>query len=159
MISARSANMVVEVSGGTPRPMRELYLWPQVLPDGKHLLYTVLDAQSGHHRARVVKIGDPQTAKDLLETDSRTMYAPSVVRPETGYLLYVRAGNILAQPFDPRSLRIKGEPVAVISRAYFLFSKRRSRFFRLGQRHPRLQALCQPVAAWHGRGGEHRRSS
>jgi len=121
MISARSANLVVEASGGVPRTMKEFYPWPQILPDGKHLLYTVLDTQSGHHRARVVKFGELQSVKDLVETDSRTMYTPSVIKPESGYLLYVRAGNILAQAFDPRSLRIKGEPVAVISRAYSFF--------------------------------------
>jgi Tol biopolymer transport system component len=72
----------------------------------------------GRHRARVVKIGEPGTAKDLLETDSRTSYAPSVLKPETGYLVYMRAGNILAQPFDPRSLHVLGEPLAVVSRTY-----------------------------------------
>ncbi len=49
------------------------------------------------------------------------MYSPSVSNPETGYLLFVRAGNLLAQPFDPRSLRIEAEPVAVVSRVYSLF--------------------------------------
>src|SRR5665811_761473 len=81
----------------------ELYTWPQVLPDGKHLLYTVFDARSGHYRARVVKLGETDTTRDLVETDSRTLYAPSLLQPEAGYLLYVRAGNILAHPFDPRS--------------------------------------------------------
>ena len=46
------------------------------------------------------------------------LYAPSVLNPDTGYLLFVRAGNILAQPFDPRSQRIQGEPLAVVSRVY-----------------------------------------
>jgi hypothetical protein len=33
----------------------------------------------------------------------------------------VRAGNILAHPFDPRSLRVQGEPFAVVSQAYSFF--------------------------------------
>jgi Tol biopolymer transport system component len=66
----------------------------------------------------VVKFGEPETAQDLLETDSRTMYAPSVTKPGTGYLFYVRAGNILAQPFDPRALRVQGEPRGVVAQAY-----------------------------------------
>lgn len=121
LISGRSTNFVVPASGGTPRAMKEFYPWPQVLPDGKHLLYTAFDSRSGHHRARVVMFGDPATVTDLLETDSRTMYAPSVLRPGSGYLVYVRAGNILAQPFDPRSLRMQGEPQAVASRTYSFF--------------------------------------
>jgi Tol biopolymer transport system component/DNA-binding winged helix-turn-helix (wHTH) protein len=118
LISGRSASFVVPVSGGTPQALKELYMWPQILPDGKHVVYTVFDSRTGHHRARVVKFGEPNTTKDLLETDSRVLYAPSVFTPDTGYLLFVRAGNILAQPFDPRSQRIQGEPLAVVSRVY-----------------------------------------
>jgi Tol biopolymer transport system component len=118
LISGRSANFVVSVSGGTPQALKELYMWPQLLPDGQHIVYTVFDSRTGHHRARVVKFGEPATTKDLLETESRVLYTPSVFTPDTGYLLFVRGGNILAQPFDPRSQRIQGEPLAVVSRVY-----------------------------------------
>jgi eukaryotic-like serine/threonine-protein kinase len=121
LISARSANFLVPLSGGQPQAMKEFYPWPQVLPDGKHLLYTVFDSRSGHHRARVVKIGEPDTATDLLETDSRTTYVPSVLKPGAGYLLSVRAGNILAYPFDPRSLRVQGDPLVVVTRVYSFY--------------------------------------
>ena len=69
----------------------------------------------------MVELGKPNAAKDLLETDSRTAYAPSLAKPETGYLVYVGAGNLLAHPFDPRSLRVQGEPFAVVSRTYSFF--------------------------------------
>ena len=121
LISGRSTNFIVPLSGGTPQAMKELYPWPQVLTDGKHVLYTAFDSRLGRHRARVVKFGDPESAADLLETDSRTMYAPSILKPGAGYLLFVRAGNILAQPFDPRSLRLQGEPLGVVSRTYSFF--------------------------------------
>jgi Tol biopolymer transport system component/DNA-binding winged helix-turn-helix (wHTH) protein len=121
MISGRSKNFVVPVSGGAPRITKELYPWPQILPDGKHLLYTVFDPQLGRHRARVVTLGEPGTATDLLETDSRTMYVPSVLKPGTGYLLSVRAGNILAHPFDPKSLRVQGDPLVVVTRVYSFY--------------------------------------
>ena len=118
LISGRMTNYVVPVTGGTPRPIKELYNWPQMLPDGQHLLYTDFDLQSGHFRARVAKYGEPDTMKDLLETDSRVMYAPSSIHRETGHLVYVRGGNVLAQPFDPRSLSVQGEPLAVAPRTY-----------------------------------------
>jgi hypothetical protein len=120
LISGRSADFVVPISGGTPQALKQLYMWPEVLPDGKHIVYTEFDSRTGHHRAQVVRFGEPDTAKNLLETDSRVLYAPSIFTPDTGYLLFVRAGNILAQPFDPRSQRIQGEPVAVVSRVYSL---------------------------------------
>src|SRR5205814_7474260 len=91
------------------------------LPDGKHILYTIFDSRLGRHRARVARFGEPATASDLLETDSRTMYAPSLLKPETGYLVYVRAGNILAQPLDPRSLRVQWVPLALVSETYSFF--------------------------------------
>jgi Tol biopolymer transport system component/DNA-binding winged helix-turn-helix (wHTH) protein len=121
LISSGTGNYSVPVSGGQPQRMNEVRPWPQLLPDGKHLLYTVFDVQTGHYRARVNELGKPGTERDLLETDSRTMYAPSVLRRGTGYLIYVRAGNILAQPFDPRSLHIQGEPIPPVSRTYWFF--------------------------------------
>ncbi len=118
LISARSADFLVPVSGGTPKAIKEIYQWPQLLPDGQHIVYTIFDPNLGRHRGRVVAFGKPETAKDLLETDSRIVYAPSVSKPGSGYLLYVRAGNLLAQPFDTRSLRVHGEPLPMVSRVY-----------------------------------------
>jgi eukaryotic-like serine/threonine-protein kinase len=120
LISARAANFVVPMSGGTPK-QTELYPWPQVLPDGKHIVYVAFDARAGHHRAHVVEPGKPETDRELVETDSRVIYTPSLAQPGTGYLLYVRAGNLLAHPFDPKSLRIEGEPLPVVSRIYSFF--------------------------------------
>jgi len=118
LLSGREKNFIVAASGGAPRATPELYPWPQFLPDGRHLIYSVFDTHTGHRRARVVQYGDPQSVRDLVETDSRVMYAPSMLKPGTGYLVYVRAGNILAQPFDPGSLTIHGEPYAIVSQTY-----------------------------------------
>src|SRR5437588_10363799 len=93
MLSGRSANFVLPVAGGTPRALKELYPWPQALPDGQHVLYTVFDSRLGGHRARIVKFGEPDTIGDLLETVARTMYVPSDLIAETGYLLSARAGT------------------------------------------------------------------
>jgi Tol biopolymer transport system component len=46
------------------------------------------------------------------------MYTASTVSPGTGYLLYIRGGNLLAHPFDPRSLQLTGEAALVASRVY-----------------------------------------
>jgi eukaryotic-like serine/threonine-protein kinase len=118
LISGRTTNFLAPVSGGQPRETKEFYSWPQLLPDGQHLLHTVFDPRSGHHRIRVVKYGEPGTVKDLLESDSRAMFMPSALHPGTGYVLYVRAGNILAHRFDPRSLEMQAEPIPVVSQTY-----------------------------------------
>jgi Tol biopolymer transport system component/DNA-binding winged helix-turn-helix (wHTH) protein len=106
-------------SGGSSQPMRELYRWPQVLPGGKYVLYTYADPTMSRHRARVARFGDPDSVKDrLLESDSRVHYTASRTNPASGYLMYVRAGALLAQPFDPRSLRLTGEAMPIVNQIY-----------------------------------------
>jgi eukaryotic-like serine/threonine-protein kinase len=115
------ATYLVSASGGPLERLKENYWWPQRLPDGEHVLYVRRDGQTGHYRARVLRIHDLTTnrdltpTKDLIETDSRVLYAAAKVTPGKGYLLYVRAGNLLAQPFDARSLRVSGEAMPVAS--------------------------------------------
>jgi len=111
-------------STAAPRDLIETaYRWPQALPDGKHLLYAVLDPALLRYRIRIAELGKPETARELLETDSRAIYAPSMKETGTGYLLAVRAGNLLAHPFDPRSLTITAAPMVAASGVYsFLVS-------------------------------------
>lgn len=108
----------ISSSGGSPEPLKEIYRWPQMLPDGEHILYLTSDYQTNRHRARVARFGDPGSAKDLIESDSRVLYTASLLKPGSGYLMYVRAGSLLAQPFDPRSLRVTGEAMPVVNNVY-----------------------------------------
>ena len=105
LLDSFRASYLVSPSGGPLERLKEIYWWPQMLPDGEHILYVRWDARAGRYRARVLRLSDFSTTKDLIETDSRVLYAPSTVTPGTGYLLYIRGGNLLAHPFDPRSLR------------------------------------------------------
>jgi len=118
LLSGRSTDFVVPASGGTPHAIKELYSWPQVLPDGKHVLYSSFDSRIGRHRIRVARFGEPNTVRDLLETDSRAVYTPSSVKPGAGYILSVRGGNLLAYLFDLNSLQIMGEPVPLVAKVY-----------------------------------------
>ena len=116
LLSTRTASYSIPPSGGSPEPLKELYRWPQLLPDGKHILYLNWDSQSNRHRARVARFNEPGSAKDLIETDSRVLYTASLANPGAGYLIYVRAGNLLAQPFDPRSVRVTGEAIPIVNK-------------------------------------------
>ncbi len=108
----------ISPSGGSPEPLKELYRWPQILPDGEHILYLTQDSKINRFRASVARFGDPGSAKDLIESDSRVLYTASLANPLAGYLLYLRAGNLLAQSFDPRSLRITGEAIPLVNKVY-----------------------------------------
>jgi len=107
----------VSPSGGPLEQLKENYLWPQRLPDGEHFLYVRWNPSTGHHQARVAWLRDFST-KDLGETDSRVLYTASTATPETGYLLYVRGGSLLAQAFNPRTLQFTAEVAPVASRIY-----------------------------------------
>jgi hypothetical protein len=117
LLNSFRASYFVPASGGSLEPLNDKYWWPQMLPDGEHLLYVEWKARAGRYLARVVRLRD-LTTKDLIETDSRVMYTASTATPGTGYLLYIRGGNLLAHPFDPRSLELTGETAPVATGVY-----------------------------------------
>lgn len=119
LLDSFRASYVISPSGGPVERLNETYLWPQLLPDGKHALYVKWDAKAGRHRAHVLRLSDFSTTRDLMETDSRVQYSSSPVTPGSGYLLYVRSGTLLAHPFDPRALQVTGEAIPVASKVYF----------------------------------------
>ena len=104
---------VVSAAGGIPTGASRIdhassetfNAWPHFLPDGKHFLYIAYGRQGDQ---RTLKIGsiDSKDTKTLGPAASRVEYA-------SGHLLYVRAGTLLAQPFDARALKFTGEPFAV----------------------------------------------
>lgn len=118
LLDGFQGSFLVSPSGGPLERLNEIYWWPQMLPDGEHVLYLRWDARAGRHRARVVRLGDFSATKDLIETDPRVLYTASTVTPGSGYLMYIQAGNLLARPFDPRSLRVTGEAMPVASGIY-----------------------------------------
>lgn len=117
LLDSFRASYFVSPSGGSLEPLKDIYLWPQMLPDGEHVLHVRWDARAGRYQARVVRLRD-FTTKDLIETESRVLYTGSTVTPGNGYLLYIRGGNLLAHPFDLRSLLLTGEAAPVASRVY-----------------------------------------
>ena len=115
LLSYRQLTAVVPAGGGRPTELRDSYLWPQVLPDGKRLLYLAYDKRIERFRLRAGRFGEPQAAKDILETDSRVTWVASTQTPGTSYLLYVRGGSLLAQPFDVKRLQVTGDAVPLAS--------------------------------------------
>ena len=111
LLSYRQLTVVVPAAGGRAATVKDAYLWPQALPDGQHLLYLAYDSRIERFRLRVGRFGEPQGAKDILETDSRVSWVASTDTPGSGYLIYVRAGSLLAQPFDAVGLRLTGDAV------------------------------------------------
>ena len=82
---------------------------PQLLPDGRHVLFTIASGTDPDKwdRARiVVQALDSETPRTLVEggTDAR-------FEPVTGQILYADSERLLARPFDARSLAFTGDAV------------------------------------------------
>lgn len=86
--------------------------WAQFLPGSDRFLHVVYDPARSRYRAYA---GDFKTHEEtgLMETDSRVQYAPPQRPNEPGYLLFIRGGSLIAQPFDAQSVRLVGQPVTV----------------------------------------------
>src|SRR4051794_6286908 len=112
LISNPRNSGVIPSSGGTPRPIARLYPWAQMLPGGRDSLYTVYDPQLGSQHARIATTGGNDPGVEVVQADSRVQYTASL-RSEGGYLVYLRAGTLLAQPFDLAGRRVTGEPKAI----------------------------------------------
>jgi len=109
----RSGLYRVPVSGGTPVQVTTVntskhstHRWPQFLPDGDHFLYLATN-HAGQREFSGVYVGslsgNESAGKLLLRTDANGLFVP-------GYLMFLRKTDLMAQPFDVRSLELQGEP-------------------------------------------------
>jgi serine/threonine-protein kinase len=109
--------MSVSAKGGQARTLiggktNELVHGPQILPGGKAVLFTVLQAGlQGANRwdkAQIVVQPLPSGDRIILETGSDGRYVP------TGHIIYALAGTLLAVPFDAKRLKTSGGPVPLV---------------------------------------------
>jgi Tol biopolymer transport system component len=78
--------------------------FPQLLPDGRHVLFYARDLSGGWAAAADIETGQ---VKRLAASDAAPVFAP----PDR--LLFARGASILAQAFNPTSLALGGEPQVV----------------------------------------------
>jgi Tol biopolymer transport system component/predicted Ser/Thr protein kinase len=81
--------------------------WPQILPDGEHVLFTNFSTPIERARIEVLSLKSG-SRKVLIEGGTFGRYLP------TGHLIYARGGNLLAVPFDIRRLAVTGAAVPVL---------------------------------------------
>jgi serine/threonine-protein kinase len=93
----------VSANGGKPQPVTRLdaekdefsHRWPEWLPDGETIIYTVGTAGSWD---------DAQIVAQSLASGERSVIVQGGTNPHylpSGHLIYARRGAILAVPFDP----------------------------------------------------------
>jgi len=82
---------------------------PQLLPDGRNVLFTLARTANWDESQVVVQSLDTGTRKTLITGGTDGRYLTS------GHLIYALGNTLLAVPFDARSLSVKGGPVPVVA--------------------------------------------
>ena len=106
----------VSASGGAPAELalpdgktEQEFSWPDALPGGKAILFTIRGLGGGVDNARIGVIRlDTLERRVLIEGGTAPHYLPS------GHLVYGRAGAVLAVPFDVGTLQVRGVATQVL---------------------------------------------
>jgi eukaryotic-like serine/threonine-protein kinase len=86
--------------------------FPSFLPDGKHVLYLSLAGSGKQDLLRVASV-ESKEVKTVAEISSNAIYDPS------GYLLFQRDGNLVAQHFDTRKFTLSGDAFPLVEQIDF----------------------------------------
>ncbi len=123
----RTGLFEVPANGGEPRALTTLdvekgelsHRWPQFLPDGQTLLFLVQTADAGadDDRSRIEILDTSGGRHEILKANSSAAYATP------GRLVFWREGSIYSQQFDPKRLRLRGEPQLVANAVGFTFGE------------------------------------
>jgi len=103
----------VTSSGGTPTPVTQLdssrfessHRWATFLPDGRHFLYLAANftGRLGYNSIYLGSLDSPER-RLLLSAIANASYV------DPGYLVYLKEGTLVAQPFDWKHGALSGEP-------------------------------------------------
>jgi eukaryotic-like serine/threonine-protein kinase len=115
----------VPATGGSPSPLtipnlsrgEAGHVEPSLLPDGVHFTYTRYAPNSdiaGVYIGSLNAKPEQQGSKRLLADLSPSAYAPGIDgSSETGFLLFVREGTLMAQPFDSSRMELSGDAIPI----------------------------------------------
>ena len=105
----------VSEDGGTPRAVTALdsrkgeraHRWPEVLPGGRAVVFTIWTGARWEDSQVVVQSLQTGERRVLVQGGTSARYAPS------GHLIYAQGGTLMAVPFDHQRLEVTGPPVPV----------------------------------------------
>jgi Tol biopolymer transport system component len=101
--------------GGVPTAVTRIkgdYRHPVFLPDGRHFLYLAVGSLPETSGVYVSSL-DGNENRRLLADASEAMFARSARGEDSGHILFVRDGNLMAQPFDAGNAKVAGEEFLV----------------------------------------------
>ena len=116
----RAGLATVPASGGTAKPLTRVeqdknersHRWPEVLPGGKAILFTIGDMPSpdSYDRAKIGALVVATGERHTIELPDGAAF----VRYSKGHLIFARGGSIYAVRFDLDRLQTVGTPVVVL---------------------------------------------
>jgi len=109
----------VSSAGGRPEPVTKIQpnessnRWPWFLPGGKHFVFLAWNQGASGTEGEGYTIYAAS-----VEGGERKLVVTGATNPSyaNGYLFYVRAGNLLAQRFNLKALKVEGDPVPMFER-------------------------------------------
>jgi serine/threonine-protein kinase len=113
---ATSGLMKVSDTGGKAEPLttpdpnkgERGHYFPEILPGGKELLFTVRGAMWNPDEQRIAILSlETRRRHDIDLKGSKPQYASS------GHIVFARAGKLYAAPFDRERLEVTGSPIQV----------------------------------------------
>jgi eukaryotic-like serine/threonine-protein kinase len=115
--------MQVSAAGGVASPVTAIdpsrqelvHVLPSFLPDGRHFLYMRASStpeNTGVYLGSLNTKPEKQDSRRLLATASGPVYVPSSDL-ESGQVLFLRRGTLMAQRFSPDRLEFSGEAVQI----------------------------------------------
>jgi Tol biopolymer transport system component len=112
-----SSILKVPATGGVPAPVTHLsresqegHRFPSFLPDDVHFLYNVISDNPEIAGLYAGSVNDARGVR-ILPGNSNAAYVPPTAPDRTGHILFRRGDTLVAQAFDPGSLKLSGEPV------------------------------------------------
>jgi eukaryotic-like serine/threonine-protein kinase len=91
-----------------PARQEQAHRWPEMLPDGDSILFSVMKNFGANDAETAVFSIKTRTWRTVLPNASNAHYLP------TGQLVYVHAGTLMAVPFDLKSLGVTETPAQVL---------------------------------------------
>jgi Tol biopolymer transport system component len=103
----------VPAVGGTPAPLTALdaanqesnHMWPHFLPDGRHYVFQLLGLTNAG-----LYVGSLDSPQRTLLVRQESLDLTAVQYSASGHLVYVRNHQLVARPFDAKTLTVTGEP-------------------------------------------------
>ncbi|TDI36338.1 MAG: hypothetical protein E2P02_25555 [Acidobacteria bacterium] len=105
----------ISASGGTPRELTTIdverhevaHRWPQFLPNGAGLVFTIRSSGGWGIAALSRESGEVQRLDPLGQGIAAGFVS-------SGHLVFAQSDGLLAIPFDPKTLTLEGDPISVL---------------------------------------------